>query len=64
MIKISECVIRKQGGSYAITLPKVFAKDNGLKHGDSIALYRTIADGKDIIVVIPEKHLLAPVTNN
>ncbi len=64
MIKISEFVVRKQGGSVAITLPKVFIKDNNIKIGDNISIYRTIADGKDIIVVVPEKQKQSPDKNN
>lgn len=58
MIKISESRLRKQGErGYSITFPKYFAKDNNLKPGDNINIYRTVLDGKDAIVIIPDKSL-------
>lgn len=55
MQKISEQKIYQYGiRGIAVALPKVFAKDHSLEKGDSIDIYRTQIEGKDVLVIMPQ----------
>lgn len=56
MIKIERYKVQKYGKrGTAISLPTLYNQDNGIQIGDPINVYRTIIQGKDALVLIPEK---------
>ena len=56
MIKIERYKVQKYGRrGTAISLPTLYNKDNDIQVGDPINVYRTVIQGKDALVLIPEK---------
>lgn len=58
MIKIAEHKIQKYGArGFAISFPKVFIDDNGLKLTDLVSIYRTkLENNTDALIIIPSKN--------
>lgn len=55
MQKIDENKVQKYGiRGFAISLPKVYAKDNGLEKGCEVEIFRDTVDGKDALIIIPK----------
>jgi len=56
MIKIATQIAYKYGvRNYGIMIPPVFKNDNKIKDKDQMDIYRTIIDGKDVLVIVPVK---------
>lgn len=52
LIKISQVKIQRYGTrGLSITLPNVFANDNGLEPGDTLDIYRGVVEGGDSLVI-------------
>lgn len=56
MQKISQPRVQLYGKrGFSISLPPIYKNDNNIDKGDYINVYRTNIDGKDALVLIPEK---------
>jgi len=63
LVKIKQYKVGKRGlrGS-VIGIPSVFITDNKIKPGDVLEIYRTFIEGKDALVIIPQKEKLNQVS--
>lgn len=54
MNKINEHKLRQYGKrAFQLTVPNVYSKDNNLKSGDQVSIFRTEINGVDAFVVVP-----------
>lgn len=56
LVKIAEYKLRQYGErGVSVSLPRVFALDNGLEFGDTMELFRGNVDGKDALIIFPKQ---------
>lgn len=57
MIKLQEYKLRQYGmRALQLSIPKVYSKDNNLKHSDVVTIFRTIVNGVDGLFIVPASN--------
>ena len=56
MIKLQEYKLRQYGvRALQLSVPKIYSKDNNLKHSDVVTIFSTIINGVDGLFIVDHK---------